>query len=167
MYSSAGKCKAPVYEEPVVEPKQTRAPVRRPQEFVWAPASTVVQPPLPHVQLPSSSSTLMPVRLDPVMPRPIQEPDILAVVENPLAKLSLEPRNKIMADTPAMQQGWRVEALYMPVMGSQAGPSSQEEARLAPKIPELEAQPVAVESRGLSASLHAPDVPGPTTHRRG
>ncbi|KAG6858544.1 hypothetical protein C0995_015813 [Termitomyces sp. Mi166 len=38
----AGKCKAPVYEEPMVEPKQARAPARRPQEFVQAPAPTAV-----------------------------------------------------------------------------------------------------------------------------
>ncbi|KAG6884117.1 hypothetical protein C0995_010949, partial [Termitomyces sp. Mi166 len=57
----------------------------------------------------------------PVVPHPIQELDILAVVENPLAELSLEPHDEIMADAPAMQQEWRVEALYAPVMGSQAG----------------------------------------------
>ncbi|KAG6898672.1 hypothetical protein C0995_008885 [Termitomyces sp. Mi166 len=143
----AGKCKAPAYEEPVVEPKWARALVRRPQEFVRAPAPTVVQPPPSHVQPPSSFSTSMPVYLDSVMPRPIQELNILAV-----------------ADAPAMQQGRRVEALYAPVMGSQAGLSSQGEARLAPEIPVLKAQPVAVESHGLSASLHAPDVSGPTKH---
>ncbi|KAG6885813.1 hypothetical protein C0995_009035 [Termitomyces sp. Mi166 len=161
----AGKCKSPVYEEPVVEPKQARALVRQPQEFVWAPAPTVVQPPPPHVQPLSSSSTSMPVHSDPVMPRPIQEPDILAVVENSLAKLSLEPCDEIMANALAMQQGQRVEALYVPVMGSQAGLSSQREARLAPEISELKAQPVAVESHGLSAFLHALDVQGPTKHR--
>ncbi|KAG6883524.1 hypothetical protein C0995_012144, partial [Termitomyces sp. Mi166 len=93
--------------------------------------------------------------------------DILAVVENSLAKLLLEPHDEIMADTPAMQQGWRVEALYEPVMHSQAGLSSQREACLVPEIPELKAQPVAVESHGLSASLYALDVLGPTKHRRG
>ncbi|KAG6895542.1 hypothetical protein C0995_012530 [Termitomyces sp. Mi166 len=160
----AGKCKAPAYKEPVVEPKWARALVRRPQEFMQAPAPTVVQPPPPHVQPLSSSLTSIPVHPDLVMPCPIQEPDIPAVVENPLAKLLLEPHDKIMADTPAMQQGRRVEALYVPVMGSQAGLSSQGEARLAPEIPELKAQPVAVESHGLSASLHAPDVSGPTKH---
>ncbi|KAG6871376.1 hypothetical protein C0995_005319 [Termitomyces sp. Mi166 len=163
----AGKCKAPAYEEPVVEPKQARALVRQPQEFMWALAPAVVQPPLPHVQPPSSSLTSMPVHSDSVMPHPIQEPDILAVVENPLAELSLEPCNEIMANTPAMQQGWRVEVLYAPVMGSQAGLSSQGEVCLVPEIPELKAQPVAVESRGLSASLHASDVPGPTKHCQG
>ncbi|KAG6869782.1 hypothetical protein C0995_000502, partial [Termitomyces sp. Mi166 len=105
----AGKHKAPAYEEPVVEPKQARAPMRRPQEFVQASAPTVVRPPLLHVQPPSSSLTSMTVHLDPVMPCPIQEPDILAVVENPLAELLLEPHDKIMANAPAMQQEWRVE----------------------------------------------------------
>ncbi|KAG6881662.1 hypothetical protein C0995_001139, partial [Termitomyces sp. Mi166 len=45
----AEKCKAPVYEEPVVE-----------QEFEQAPAPTVVQPLLPHVQPLSSFLTSMP-----------------------------------------------------------------------------------------------------------
>ncbi|KAG6886336.1 hypothetical protein C0995_008639 [Termitomyces sp. Mi166 len=138
-----GKRKAPAYKEPVVEPKWARALVRRPQEFMQAPVPTVVQPPPPH------------------------EPDILAVVENPLAELLLEPCDEIMANAPAMQQGQRVEVLYAPVMGSQAGPSSQGEARLAPEIPALKAQPVAVKSHGLSASLHAPNVLGPTKHRQG
>ncbi|KAG6893577.1 hypothetical protein C0995_016658 [Termitomyces sp. Mi166 len=159
-----GKCKAPAYKEPVVEPKQARAPVRQPQEFVQAPAPTVVRPSLPHVQPLSSSSILMPVRLDPVMPHPIQEPDILAVVENPLAELSLEPHDEIMANAPAMQQGQRVKALYAP-----SGWTKQPGRGMlsAPEIPELNAQPVAVESRGLSASLQAPDVLGPIKHCRG
>ncbi|KAG6859176.1 hypothetical protein C0995_010952, partial [Termitomyces sp. Mi166 len=33
-----GKCKAPTFEEPMVEPKQARAPSQRPQELAWAPA---------------------------------------------------------------------------------------------------------------------------------
>ncbi|KAG6859260.1 hypothetical protein C0995_010206 [Termitomyces sp. Mi166 len=41
----AGKCKAPVYKEPMVEPKQARAPV-----------PTAVRPPSPPVQPPSSSA---------------------------------------------------------------------------------------------------------------
>ncbi|KAG6898468.1 hypothetical protein C0995_009594 [Termitomyces sp. Mi166 len=36
-----GKRKAPVFEEPMVEPKQARAPSQRPQELAWAPAHTV------------------------------------------------------------------------------------------------------------------------------
>ncbi|KAG6881246.1 hypothetical protein C0995_002522 [Termitomyces sp. Mi166 len=106
----AEKRKAPAYKEPMVEPKQARAPVRRLQEFVQAPAPTAVQPPSPPVQLSSS-----------------QELDIMAVVENPLSKLSLEPCDKIMTDAPAMQQEQRVEAPHAPVMSSQAGPSSQGE----------------------------------------
>ncbi|KAG6898255.1 hypothetical protein C0995_009900 [Termitomyces sp. Mi166 len=35
-----GKCKAPMFEEPMVEPKQARAPSQHPQELVWAPANT-------------------------------------------------------------------------------------------------------------------------------
>ncbi|KAG6894766.1 hypothetical protein C0995_013732, partial [Termitomyces sp. Mi166 len=53
----AGKCKAPAYKEPMVEPKRARAPARRPQEFVQAPAPTAVRPPLPPVQPPSSLAT--------------------------------------------------------------------------------------------------------------
>ncbi|KAG6858176.1 hypothetical protein C0995_002033, partial [Termitomyces sp. Mi166 len=105
----AGKRKAPAYEEPMVEPKWARAPARQPQEFVWALAPTAVQPPPPPVQLPSSSATSRSVCLDSVLPQSSQELDIPAIVENPLAKLSLEPRDKIMTDTLAMQQEQRVE----------------------------------------------------------
>ncbi|KAG6883554.1 hypothetical protein C0995_012117 [Termitomyces sp. Mi166 len=72
-----------------------------------------------------------------------------------------------MTDTLAMQQEQRVEAPHAPVMSSQAGPSSQGEAHLAPAIPELKAQPAAVESCRISTSSYAPDVPGPTKHCRG
>ncbi|KAG6892719.1 hypothetical protein C0995_002612, partial [Termitomyces sp. Mi166 len=146
----AGKCKAPAYKEPMVEPKQARAPARQPQEFVQAPVPTAVQPLPPPVQPPS-----------------FQEPDIPAIVENPLAELLLEPHDKIMTDTPAMQQEQRVEAPHAPVMSSQAGLSSQGEACLVPEIPELKAQPAAVESCRLFTSSYAPNVPGPTKHRRG
>ncbi|KAG6860455.1 hypothetical protein C0995_010928 [Termitomyces sp. Mi166 len=61
-----------------------------------------------------------------------------------------------MTDAPAMQQEQRVEALHMPVMSSQAGPSSQGELSL-----------LQVESHRISTSSHAPDVPGPTKHCRG
>ncbi|KAG6882260.1 hypothetical protein C0995_015286 [Termitomyces sp. Mi166 len=67
-----------------------------------------------------------------------------------------------MTDAPAMQQEQRVEALHVPVMSSQAGLSSQGEARLVPAIPELKAQPVAVESHRTSTSSYALDVPGPS-----
>ncbi|KAG6895521.1 hypothetical protein C0995_012551 [Termitomyces sp. Mi166 len=36
-----GKRKAPMFEEPMVEPKQARAPSQHPQELAWAPAHTV------------------------------------------------------------------------------------------------------------------------------
>ncbi|KAG6882769.1 hypothetical protein C0995_013796, partial [Termitomyces sp. Mi166 len=104
-----GKCKAPAYEELMVEPKQARAPARQPQEFVQAPAPTAVRPPLPPVQLPSSLATLRSVCSDPVLPWSSQELDIPAIVENPLAELLLEPCDEIMTDAPAMQQEQRVE----------------------------------------------------------
>ncbi|KAG6853544.1 hypothetical protein C0995_007070, partial [Termitomyces sp. Mi166 len=72
-----------------------------------------------------------------------------------------------MADAPAMQQEQRVEAPHVPVMSSQAELSSQEEVHLVPEIPELKAQPAAVESCRLSTSSYAPDVLGPTKHCRG
>ncbi|KAG6893352.1 hypothetical protein C0995_000776, partial [Termitomyces sp. Mi166 len=37
-----GKCKAPMFEEPMVEPKRARAPSQHPQELAWVPACTVV-----------------------------------------------------------------------------------------------------------------------------
>ncbi|KAG6858715.1 hypothetical protein C0995_014535 [Termitomyces sp. Mi166 len=163
----AGKRKAPAYEEPMVEPKQARAPVRRPQEFVWAPAPTAVRPPLPPVQPLSSLATSISVRSDSVLPRSSQELDIPAIVENPLAKLLLEPHDEIMTDAPAMQQEQRVEVPHAPVMSSQAGLSSQGEVCLAPEIPELKAQPAAVESHRLSTSSYALDVLGPTKHCQG
>ncbi|KAG6886507.1 hypothetical protein C0995_007331 [Termitomyces sp. Mi166 len=36
-----GKCKAPAFEELMVEPKQARALSQRPQELAWAPAHTI------------------------------------------------------------------------------------------------------------------------------
>ncbi|KAG6858871.1 hypothetical protein C0995_013309 [Termitomyces sp. Mi166 len=36
-----GKRKAPMFEEPMVEPKQARALLQHPQELAWAPAHTV------------------------------------------------------------------------------------------------------------------------------
>ncbi|KAG6870937.1 hypothetical protein C0995_009581, partial [Termitomyces sp. Mi166 len=125
-----GKCKAPAYEKLMVEPKWARAPARQPQEFVQAPAPTAVRPSLPPVQLPSSLATSRSVCSDSVLPWSSQEPDILAIVENPLSELLLEPRNEIMTDALAMQQEQRVEAPHMPVISSQAGPSSQGEPPL-------------------------------------
>ncbi|KAG6869620.1 hypothetical protein C0995_001731 [Termitomyces sp. Mi166 len=98
----AGKRKAPAYEELMVEPKQAKAPARRPQEFVRALVPTAVRPPPPLVQPPSSSVTSRSVRSDSVLPWSSQELDIPAVVENPLSELLLEPYNKIMTDAPAM-----------------------------------------------------------------
>ncbi|KAG6889715.1 hypothetical protein C0995_015013 [Termitomyces sp. Mi166 len=72
-----------------------------------------------------------------------------------------------MTDASAMQQEQRVEVPHMPIMSSQAGPSSQGEACLAPEIPELKAQPAAVESHRLSTSSYALDVLGPTKHCQG
>ncbi|KAG6859136.1 hypothetical protein C0995_011237, partial [Termitomyces sp. Mi166 len=142
----AEKCKAPAYEELMVEPKWARASVRQPQEFVRAPVPTAVQPLLPPVQSPGSSATSISVHLDSVLPWSSQELDIPAIVENPLSELLLEPHDKIMTDAPAMQQEQRVEVPHTPVMSRQAGLSSQGEARLVPEISELKAQPAAVES---------------------
>ncbi|KAG6886407.1 hypothetical protein C0995_008136, partial [Termitomyces sp. Mi166 len=41
-----GKHKAPMFKEPMVEPKQARALSQHPQELVWAPACTVAWLPL-------------------------------------------------------------------------------------------------------------------------
>ncbi|KAG6898654.1 hypothetical protein C0995_008942 [Termitomyces sp. Mi166 len=38
-----GKCKAPAFEEPMVEPKRARALLQHPQELAWAPVHTVAQ----------------------------------------------------------------------------------------------------------------------------
>ncbi|KAG6858972.1 hypothetical protein C0995_012536 [Termitomyces sp. Mi166 len=40
-----GKCKAPAFEEPMVEPKRARALSQHPQELAWAPAYTVARLP--------------------------------------------------------------------------------------------------------------------------
>ncbi|KAG6882382.1 hypothetical protein C0995_014832 [Termitomyces sp. Mi166 len=40
-----GKCKAPTFKEPMVEPKQARAPLQHPQELAWAPVHTVARLP--------------------------------------------------------------------------------------------------------------------------
>ncbi|KAG6869534.1 hypothetical protein C0995_002402 [Termitomyces sp. Mi166 len=46
-----GKCKAPAFEEPMVEPKQARALSQHPQELAWAPAHTVAWLPLQPMKL--------------------------------------------------------------------------------------------------------------------
>ncbi|KAG6859041.1 hypothetical protein C0995_012073, partial [Termitomyces sp. Mi166 len=101
-----GKCKAPVFEEPMVEPKQARAPLQHPQELVWAPACTVARLPLRPLKLVSGESTLRLVRTDPVPMHQVQELDILA---EPLAELLLEASDQIMSDAPAVQQEQRSE----------------------------------------------------------
>ncbi|KAG6893841.1 hypothetical protein C0995_015870 [Termitomyces sp. Mi166 len=97
-----GKCKAPTFEEPMVEPKQARAPSQHPQELVWALARTVAW----------------------LLPQLVKlEPDILA---EPLAELLLKASDQIMSDAPAVQQEQRSEAPQAPVVSSsKAGASSQ------------------------------------------
>ncbi|KAG6852500.1 hypothetical protein C0995_001759 [Termitomyces sp. Mi166 len=91
-----------MFEEPMVEPKQARAPSQRPQELAWASACTVARLPLQPLKL---------------------ELDILA---EPLAELLLEASNQIMSDAPAVQQKQRSEAPQAPVVSSsKAGASSQ------------------------------------------
>ncbi|KAG6858124.1 hypothetical protein C0995_002439, partial [Termitomyces sp. Mi166 len=46
-----GKCKAPAFKEPMLEPKQARALSQRPQELGWAPAHTVAWLPLQPMKL--------------------------------------------------------------------------------------------------------------------
>ncbi|KAG6893967.1 hypothetical protein C0995_015492 [Termitomyces sp. Mi166 len=139
-----GKCKAPTFKEPMVEPKQARALLQRSQELVWAPAHTVARLPLQLLKL---------------------ELDILA---EPLAELSLEASDQIMSDTPAVQQEQRSEAPQAPVASSsKAGASSQGGARVVPELPVPHVQLAAVESHRLSVSVPALDVPGPSKHCRG
>ncbi|KAG6893905.1 hypothetical protein C0995_015685 [Termitomyces sp. Mi166 len=105
-----GKCKAPMFEELMVEPKQARAPSQCPQELAWVPAHTVAQLP------PSICTDLAPVHR-------VQELDILA---EPFAELSLEASDQIMSDAPAVQQEQRSEAPQAPIVSSsKAGASSQ------------------------------------------
>ncbi|KAG6859282.1 hypothetical protein C0995_009983 [Termitomyces sp. Mi166 len=118
-----GKCKAPMFEEPMVEPKQARAPSQRPQELVWAPARTVVWLPPRPMKLASGASTSRSICTDPMPAHRVQELDILA---EPLAELLLEASNQIMSDAPAVQQEQRSEAPQAPVVSSsKAGASSQ------------------------------------------
>ncbi|KAG6895899.1 hypothetical protein C0995_012098 [Termitomyces sp. Mi166 len=85
-----------------------------------------------------------------------------------MAKLSLEASDQIMSDAPAVQQEQRSKAPQAPVVSSsKAGASSQEGARVVPELPALHVQPAAAESHRLSVSVPAPDVPGPSKHRRG
>ncbi|KAG6870082.1 hypothetical protein C0995_015326 [Termitomyces sp. Mi166 len=61
-----GKCKAPMFKELMVEPKQARAPSQCPQELAWAPARTIAQLPLRPLKLASRESTLRSGHTDPV-----------------------------------------------------------------------------------------------------
>ncbi|KAG6898888.1 hypothetical protein C0995_007878 [Termitomyces sp. Mi166 len=105
-----GKCKAPAFEELMVEPKWARAPSQRPQELVWVPAS-------------SRASTLRSGHMDPV---PVHQGQELDIPAEPMAELSLEASDQIMSDAPAVQQEQRSEALQAPVASSsKVGASSQ------------------------------------------
>ncbi|KAG6870983.1 hypothetical protein C0995_009246 [Termitomyces sp. Mi166 len=123
-----GKCKAPTFEELMVEPKQARAPSQHPQELVWAPACTVAWLPLQLMKLASVASTLRSVHMDPALAHRVQEPNIPA---EPLAELSLEASDQIMSDAPAVQQEQRSEVPQVPVASSsKAEASSQGGARV-------------------------------------
>ncbi|KAG6882013.1 hypothetical protein C0995_016239, partial [Termitomyces sp. Mi166 len=118
-----GKCKAPMFEEPMVEPKQAKAPSQHPQELVWAPAHTIAQLLPRPLKLASRASTSWSVRTDPVPLHRVQELDILA---EPMAELSLEASDQIMSDAPAVQQEQRREVPQVPVVSSSKdGASSQ------------------------------------------
>ncbi|KAG6897210.1 hypothetical protein C0995_010707, partial [Termitomyces sp. Mi166 len=107
-----GKCKAPTFEELMVEPKWARAPSQHPQELAWAPAHTLAWLLLRLLKLVSRASTSRSVCTDPMPVHRVQELDILA---EPLAKLSLEASNQIMSDAPAVKQEQRSEAPQVPV----------------------------------------------------
>ncbi|KAG6884329.1 hypothetical protein C0995_010524 [Termitomyces sp. Mi166 len=143
-----GKCKAPTFKEPMVEPKQARAPLQCPQELVWAPVHTVVRLPPQPLKLASRVSTSRSVCTDPVPMHRVQELNIPA---ESLAELLLEASDQIMSDTPAVQQKQRSEVPQAPVASSsKAGASSQGGARVVPELPVLHVQPTVAESHRLS-----------------
>ncbi|KAG6869700.1 hypothetical protein C0995_001165, partial [Termitomyces sp. Mi166 len=143
-----GKCKAPVFKEPMVEPKQAKALSQRPQELAWAPARTIARLPLQLLKLVSGVSTLRSICTDSTPVHQVQELDIPA---EPLAELLLEASDQIMSDAPAVQQEQRSEAPQAPVASSsKAGASSQGGAQVVPELPALHVQPAAVESHRLS-----------------
>ncbi|KAG6895801.1 hypothetical protein C0995_012197, partial [Termitomyces sp. Mi166 len=155
-----GKRKAPMFEEPMVEPKPARALLQHPQELGWARAHTVAWLPLRSMKLASMASTSRSVCMDPAPVHQVQELDILA---EPLAELSLEASDQIISDTPAVQQEQRSKAPQVPVASSsKAGASSQGGAQVVPKLSAPCAQPAAAESHRLSVSVPAPDVLGPS-----
>ncbi|KAG6859153.1 hypothetical protein C0995_011119 [Termitomyces sp. Mi166 len=158
-----GKCKAPMFEEPMVEPKQARAPSQCPQELAWAPACTVAQLPPQPLKLASGASTSRSVHMDLVPMHQVQELDIPAEL---LAELLLEASDQIMSDAPAVQQEQRSEVPQAPIVSSsKAGASSQKGARVVCKLPALHVQLAAVKSHRLSVSVPAWDVLGPSKHR--
>ncbi|KAG6893403.1 hypothetical protein C0995_000635, partial [Termitomyces sp. Mi166 len=99
-----GKCKAPMFEKPMVEPKQARAPSQRPQELAWAPACTVARLLLRLLKLASRASTLRSGRMDPAPMHRGQELDIPGEL---MAELLLEASDQIMSNAPAVQQKQR------------------------------------------------------------
>ncbi|KAG6898530.1 hypothetical protein C0995_009388 [Termitomyces sp. Mi166 len=118
-----GKCKAPMFKEPMVEPKRARALSQHPQELVWAPVHTIAWLLPRPMKLVSVASTLRSVHMDPTPTHQVQELDILA---EPLAELSLEASDQIMSDALAVQQEQRCEVPQAPVASSsKAGASSQ------------------------------------------
>ncbi|KAG6884444.1 hypothetical protein C0995_010304 [Termitomyces sp. Mi166 len=147
-----GKCKAPAFEEPMVEPKQARAPLQHPQKLAWVPA-------------PSGASMSRSGRTDSA---PMHRGQKLDIPAEPMAELLLEASDQIMSDAPAVQQEQRSEAPQAPVASSsKVGASSQGGAQVVPELPAPHVQPAAAESHRLSVSVPAPDVPGPSKHRRG
>ncbi|KAG6870882.1 hypothetical protein C0995_009935 [Termitomyces sp. Mi166 len=86
----------------------------------------------------------------------------------PLAESSLKASDQIMSDALAVQQEQRSEVPQAPVASSsKAGASSQGGAQVVPELSALHVQPAVAESHRLSVSVPAPDVPGPSKHRRG
>ncbi|KAG6858427.1 hypothetical protein C0995_016703, partial [Termitomyces sp. Mi166 len=59
-----GKRKAPMFKEPMVEPKQAKAPSQHSQELAWAPTCTIVRLPLQPLKLASGVSTSRSVPMD-------------------------------------------------------------------------------------------------------
>ncbi|KAG6858773.1 hypothetical protein C0995_014016 [Termitomyces sp. Mi166 len=81
-----GKCKAPMFEEPMVEPKWARALSQCPQELAWAPAHTIARLLLQPLKLASGASTSRSEHMDPASVHQVQEPNIPA---EPMAELLL------------------------------------------------------------------------------
>ncbi|KAG6859102.1 hypothetical protein C0995_011496 [Termitomyces sp. Mi166 len=160
-----GKCKAPVFEEPMVEPKQARAPSQHPQELAWVPVRTVARLLPRPLTLASRASTS---RLGCMDPAPVHRGQELNILAEPMAELLLEASDQIMSDAPAVQQEQRSKVPQAPVASSsKAGASSQGGARVVPELPAPHVQPAAAESHRLSVSVTALDVPGPLKHHRG